>query len=376
MTVLIDSDTHLFEPTDMWQRYADPSDRATALRMEPDELGYYWLLHGDRRITLGLPHRPRDVEGVGAFRQRWRRGLQADFDYQGFTASYSDPRARLEHLDEIGYQASVMFPNYGIAWERPLKGDLHATLVNMAAWNRWILDVAAEGAGRLHPVAHLSLRDLGWLEGQLEKLAAGGIRLALLAPALVDGKRMSDPSIERAWSAFEDHGVTPCFHVANQPRPFDEVWYGEELEAGITPMSVAFLWTAAALALTDLIYNGVLERHPGLRFGIMELSARWVPQHLQMMDGGYRFTGMFNGEAVPLSIMPSEYFTRQVRVAAFANERPDDLTRQVGDIFMACSDYPHTEGTLTPNDDYEATGVTPSERPGFFRDNAAFLLRL
>ncbi len=29
----------------------------------------------------------------------------------------------------------------------------------------------------------------------------------------------------------------------------------------------------------------------------MELSARWVPQHLQMMDGGYRHTARFNGES-------------------------------------------------------------------------------
>ena len=148
------------------------------------------------------------------------------------------------------------------------------------------------------------------------------------------------------------------------------------MEGGITPLSVVFIWTAAALALSDLILNGVLERHPDLRMGIMELSATWVPLHLQMMDGGYRHTARFNGESTELSLTPSEYFRRQVRVAAFSYEQPHRLIRSSGDIFMACSDYPHTEGTLTAIDDYAGTGLVPEEgSAGFFGGNAAFLLR-
>ena len=42
---------------------------------------------------------------------------------------------------------------------------------------------------------------------------------------------------------------------------------------------------------------------------------------------------------------------------------------------MACSDYPHTEGTATPLDDYRAVGTLPDDQPAFFGENAAFLLR-
>jgi hypothetical protein len=74
--------------------------------------------------------------------------------------------------------------------------------------------------------------------------------------------------------------------------------------------------------------------------------------------------------------MPSEYFRRQVRVAAFSYEYPHRLMRSSGDLFMACSDYPHTEGTLTAIDDYAAVGLVPEEgTAGFFGGNAAFLLR-
>jgi predicted TIM-barrel fold metal-dependent hydrolase len=376
VSVLIDSDTHLFEPSRMWKEYVDPADRDVALHMATDDLGYTWLMFGDRRLSLGGPHRPGDVDGIGVFRQRLVDGLPAEFDLEEFTASYSDPTARLDQLDRAGFDASIMFPNYGISWERPLRDDLRATLANMTAWNRWIVDVAAQGRGRLFPVAHLSLRDLTWLEAQLETLADGGIRLALIPPSLVDGRPLSDPALDRAWAAFVDHGITPVFHVANQPRPFDEAWYGEDMEGGISPLSVVFIWTAAALSLTDLILNGVLERYPDLRLGIMELSATWVPQHLQMMDGGYRHTARFNGESTGLSLMPSEYFRRQVRVAAFSYEQPHRLMRASGDIFMACSDYPHTEGTNTAIEDYGSVGLLPEESTtGFFGGNAAFLLR-
>ncbi|MGD0882311.1 MAG: amidohydrolase family protein [Acidimicrobiales bacterium] len=376
MSLLIDSDTHLFEPSGMWQEYVDPADRDVALHMGTDELGYTWLMFGDRRLSLGGPHRPGDVDGIGEFRQRLVDGLPAEFDLEEFNASYSDPEARLLQLDSAGFDASIMFPNYGISWERPLQHDLRATLANMTAWNRWIVEVAARGKGRLYPVAHLSLRDPEWLEAQLKTLAGGGIRLGLIPPALVDGRRLSDPDLDRSWAAFVDHGITPVFHVANQPRPFDEAWYGEDMEGGVSPLSVVFIWSAVALALTDLIFNGVLERYPELRIGVMELSATWVPLHLQLMDGGYRHSARFNGESPALSLMPSDYLRRQVRVAAFSYEQPHRLIRGAGDIFMACSDYPHTEGTQTAIEDYIASGIEPEESTArFFGGNAAYLLR-
>jgi predicted TIM-barrel fold metal-dependent hydrolase len=202
-----------------------------------------------------------------------------------------------------------------------------------------------------------------------------GVRLGMIAPAAVDGRPLSHADHDRLWSAFVDHGVTPVFHVANQPRPFQDAWYGEDLLGGVSPLSTVFIWTGAALAITDLILNGVLERLPDLRLGVMELSASWVPLHLQLMDGARRFTARFNGEATQLALTPSDYFRRQVRVAAFPVEQPRLLTERSGDLFMACSDYPHTEGTATPLADYEGVGALPEASPGFFGDNVAFLLR-
>ncbi|HLM16993.1 MAG TPA: hypothetical protein VK549_04160, partial [Acidimicrobiia bacterium] len=64
----------------------------------------------------------------------------------------------------------------------------------------------------------------------------------------------------------------------------------------------------------------------------------------------------------------------QVRVAAFSYEQPDRLAAQAGDLFMLCSDYPHSEGTDTPRADYEARGLDADSAPAFAHDNCAFLL--
>ncbi len=143
-----------------------------------------------------------------------------------------------------------------------------------------------------------------------------------------------------------------------------------------------FLHTAAALACTDLIVNGTLERHPALRIGIVELSAVWVPMYLMMLDGGYDFTTRLNGSVpTPLSLRPSEYFRRQVRVSSFAYELPERIRHQIGgaDLLMACSDFPHSEGTATPRADYTASArepLDPEHAPGLFHANAEFLLGL
>jgi hypothetical protein len=77
-----------------------------------------------------------------------------------------------------------------------------------------------------------------------------------------------------------------------------------------------------------------------------------------------------------LSLRPSEYFRRQVRVSSFAYELPGRLIRQTGDLYMCCSDFPHSEGTATPIADYEGSArpVRPTDAPGLFGDNMAMLL--
>jgi hypothetical protein len=71
---------------------------------------------------------------------------------------------------------------------------------------------------------------------------------------------------------------------------------------------------------------------------------------------------------------PSEYFRRQVRVSSFSYEQPARLAAKSGDLFMCCSDFPHSEGTATPIEDYGRAGSTPEDAGGLFHDNVTALL--
>ena len=245
----------------------------------------------------------------------------------------------------------------------------------MGAWNRWCADVRAEGKGRLHPVAHVTLRDPAWLEAQVAALGAADVRMAMIGARPVDGKPLSHPDHERMWTAFAEHGVTPTFHVGEQQRAAADGWYTDEPEHFVSPLDAIMLSTAPAVAVTDLIVHGVLARHPDLRVGVIELGGIWVPGYLPMLDGGWEFTNRLNGGAVaPLDLRPSEYFRRQVRVAAFSYEQPDRLAQQAGDLFMLCSDFPHSEGTDAPLPDYEARGLDADSAHALYRDNIGFLL--
>jgi predicted TIM-barrel fold metal-dependent hydrolase len=380
-TRVIDSDQHLFEYRGLWEEHIDPALRDEALRFVDDEAGNVSVRWREHEIVTADVQLPGETDAIGERRRRERAGLPPERRYDdALPRDYWDPAARAARLSTLGLDEAVLFPNYGLAWERTLNRSLPALLGNMSAWNRWCATVVSEGGGRLHPVAHLSLRDLDWLEAQLRQLEAGGVRLAMIAPALVDGRPLSHPDLDRAWSAFVERGVTPVFHVADQPRPFDDAWYTDGEERGVPVLESVFLYMAAALSCTDLIVNGVLARHPDLHIGIVELSAVWVPLYLMMLDGGTSFVRRLNGRSpTDLELAPSEYFRRQVRVSSFAYELPVNITRQLGgsDLLMCCSDYPHSEGTADPLADYAGKGkfsMTPADAPGFFGDNAALLL--
>jgi predicted TIM-barrel fold metal-dependent hydrolase len=378
MPSVVDSDQHLYEPRTMWLDHIDPDRRADALQIVDDDLGYAWLTWRGTKLGPADVQRPRETSVLGTLHERIRAGVASETRYDDdLPADYWDASARADRLAAMGVDEAVTFPNFGLLWERTLDADLGALTANMTAWNRWCATVAVDGRGKVHPVAHVTLRDQEWLLSELARLERDGVQLAMVAPALVDGRPLSHPDHEPIWRAFVEHGVRPLFHVADQRKVFADGWYTDPPDSFVPTLDSVFLWTAAALACTDLILNGTLERHPDLRIGIVELSAVWVPMFLMMLDGGADFTARLNGRPLtPLSLRPSDYFRRQVRVSSFSYELPARLIRQTGDLYMCCSDYPHSEGTSTPTADY-ASGpipVGPDDAPGLFRDNVSLLL--
>lgn len=98
---------------------------------------------------------------MGEYRQRVRRGEPPEVPYdEHLLRDYWDPEVRAARLDDLGADTTVVFPDFGRLWERPSTDRPDVQLANMAAWNRWAVEVAQAAGRRLHPVAHRNLRFL------------------------------------------------------------------------------------------------------------------------------------------------------------------------------------------------------------------------
>jgi predicted TIM-barrel fold metal-dependent hydrolase len=377
----IDVDQHLFESRTTWSDHIDPAHRPDALSISDDDAGWPWLTWRGTRLTpLEVPIPERSAL-IGDDRQRRLRGERAPARFEDQVPdSYRLAGARLAALDAFGLDAAVMFPNYGLLWEQRLASDRAAQRANARAYNRFTAEVCGEGDGRLFGVAHVLLHDVDWAVEEIRRVRAEGIRLAMVAPAPVNGKPLSHPDLYPVWAAFSEEGVAPVFHVSEFESPLHPAWREGEQEDGEQLFDSIFLYLAPAVALANLILNGVLERFPDLRIGVVELTASWVPSFLLHIDGASDFYTQRHGEPFRrLAQRPSEYFLRQVRVAALPYEMPNRLVPKVGDdTFMLGSDWPHAEGVADPMAAARraVAGLTDPAQRNIMGANAAWLLGL
>ncbi len=377
----IDVDQHLFESRTTWSEHIELAHRSDALSISDDEAGWPWLTWRGTRLTpleVPIPERSRLI---GEDRLRRLRGERAPASFEELVPdSYRCAGARLESLDRFGLDAAVMFPNYGLLWEQRLASDRMAQRANARAYNRFVAEVCGEGDGRLFGVAHVLLHDPAWAVEEIERVRAEGVRLAMIAPAPVEGKPLSHADFDPVWAAFSDQGVAPVFHVSEFESPLHPAWREGEHEDGEQLFDSIFLYLAPAVALANLILHGVLERFPRLRLGVVELTASWVPSFLLHIDGASDFYTQRHGEPFhKLVERPSDYFLRQVRVAALPYEMPNRLVPKVGaDTFMIGSDWPHAEGVADPMAAAEraVTGLAGPARTNILGANAAWLLGL
>ena len=313
-------------------------------------------------------------------RTRLKRGEPPEASYDELLEpSYTDAKARVDRLDEWGLDAAVVLPNFGLLWEELLASDVPALCANLRAHNRWMAESQQDGGGRLFGVAHLTLRDRDWALREIRTLGEAGIKLAMTAPAPVDGVALSDPSFDPVWDAFVEHDVAPVFHVGNFRKPFDEAWYAPDPEPGDPLLNSIFLWTAPAVAIASMIVYGTFQRHPRLRIGVIELTASWVQEFIPTLGGAWEFYSLrHGGPLTELSMHPSAYFFRHVRVGAMAYEQPGRLIDVLGeDVFMAGSDWPHAEGIAEPVAGYEGflpEDMRESARAKLFGGNVRWLM--
>ena len=126
--------------------------------------------------------------------------------------------------------------------------------------------------------------------------------------------------------------------------------------------------------------NNIGVRHIGAemacpdagKFGVIELGACWLPGFMRQLDAAFEAFARHEERLQTLSLKPSEYIVRQVRVTPYPTEPTDWIISQTSPaICMFSTDYPHVEGGRNPlgRFDKATTELSASDRDRFFRAN-------
>ena len=159
-----------------------------------------------------------------------------------------------------------------------------------------------------------------------------------------------------------------AYHKNGHPRPKDWLGGGENLRA----KDYFALSFAPQNFLASLALDGVFDRFPDLRGGVIELGAGWVPDFLRRLDQAWKGWRKTDPVVASLSMPPSELVRRAVRFTPYATEDAGVIIREGGpELFLFSSDYPHPEGTRNPIERFEGTfaGFDEDTKDRFYRRN-------
>ena len=129
---------------------------------------------------------------------------------------------------------------------------------------------------------------------------------------------------------------------------------------------------SAMQTLATLIFDGVFDRFPNLKWGAIELGAAWLPGWMRSMDSAAH-AFMRNEERLQnLSDKPSEIVRRQLRVAPYPHEDAGWIISNSGEeMCLFSTDFPHVEGGRNPLKRFDASleGMPQTAIDGFYAEN-------
>ncbi|MBV9210404.1 MAG: amidohydrolase [Acidobacteria bacterium] len=354
---IIDVDMHFNEPPGTWDEIA-PEFEQSVLRIGADTVGRRWLFAGQRRVIPLRATFPGEVdearEAVKADPLGYekivqsRRATTESSAWRPAHPAESDSVERLKVLDEMGVEAALLFPSLGLFWPSVIEDEELAD-DNFAAWNNWVARQSSLNPARLFAAAQYSLSNVDRAVAEVRRCHALGCRGFFLRGVPYRGLPWGDPSNDPFWHALEETGMPLLIHSAPLGSlAIDPAWE-KGLVAGHKGQTLQTLLNRARppeAAISNLIFEGVLERHPALRIGVIEFGSVWVASFLQQIDYTFEFLGPRNRYMRErLRARPSDYFRRQVKVSSFWSEPLPWLLAAAGaELFMFASDFPHPEG--------------------------------
>jgi len=379
---LVDADSHVLEPPDVWRRHVEPRFRERAVRVVRADDGRDVLLVDGRPARLTTPEMLGDFGGMGRSLEEQATAALSGRYADNAPAAATDPKARLARLDADGVAATVLYPSLGLQWVAETT-DAEYVHANLRAYNRWLEDFCADSGGRLIPVAHLSLGDAHDAAAELRRAVAHGARGGFLLPFTLDGLPHGHPDHDALFAAAVELDVPLGIHTGVDPktrdlyRRFDGLSWPEAIPQGIWFLQLLFS-QAVQQAFSTFFLHGTFDRFPELKLVVLEAGAGWLGFWMDRMDA------MFAGAlrlTMPLRDLPSTYVRRQVWISADPDERAlAGIVGWVGaDRFLWASDYPHSDHAGSYVDDvHELARLLPDDaaRRALLGESAARLYRI
>ncbi len=340
---VIDGDSHFIEPLNLFEQYIDPAFRGREMRVEKDATTGELVMLAD-----GQPLQLVDVEEllaavVGYGQKEAGKDLSTFDRYLVTNDQWQDMDSRIRFLDAEGIDCQVLYPTLGLLWEGGVEDPALADAL-CRAYNTWAFELCASHKDRLFPAAHISLRDPGLAVCELERVAKLGCRTIFVAAAPVNGRSFGHPDFDPIWAAVQDLDLSVGIHLVGHPHYTGSEWYeGQDPGFMFVTMNVI---QDPRMALTTMVYDGVLERFPKLRVATIEAMLGWVGEWLERLN--YRFQYM--GHTSQMKRPATEYFERNIWINGDPEEKMFPLMVQfAGDErFFVGSDYPHAEGFVQP----------------------------
>ncbi|MGW2962778.1 amidohydrolase family protein [Streptomyces sp. NPDC001220] len=273
----------------------------------------------------------------------------------------TDSAVRLAAMDAQGVDIQVVSPSpsHYHYWAEP---QLAATVCRLA--NEGTAAHCAKAPDRLHGLGLVPLQHPDLAVELLDHALEQGLRgVEISSHAL--SRELSDPAYEPFWSRAEETGALLFLH------PFG-CTLDERLDQWYLSNTVGQP-TENAVALSHLIFSGVLDRHPGLKL-IAAHGGGYLPTHLGRSDHAWRARpDAHNCAREPSSYVRQLYFDSLVHDPYVLRE----LVRTAGpDRVLLGSDFPFDMGADDPLAALRAADLTDHDFHSVRGANAAALLNL
>jgi predicted TIM-barrel fold metal-dependent hydrolase len=364
---IISADSHVNPPKDLWTRSAPQKLKERVPRVESTPQGDFWIVDSQISGGIGLDasagRKPEDFRPAGLSYKDMRPG------------SY-DPKARLEDMDLDGVDAEVLYFG-GPVTSLSKDPDLRTYVVR--AYNDWMLELSKAAPTRLVGLAHIPLLDLDEAMAELKRVAKLGLKGFHVDPFPDErgGKALWDPAYEPFWSLVAETGMPMSFHIVG-PRNQNVSAVFQNPTPGVKETFIAIAPLSIVEVVSTLTFTGILDRHPTLRYVLVECGIGWIPYFIERMDQTFAKHRFWTKSVIKEK--PSFYWYRQGH-ATFIQDLAGVAERHRAGLknIMWSTDYPHSDSTWPKSRDALAQhfeGVPAAERDLIAGGNAARLYGL